>query len=63
MLCPNCEYELTNVYASRSVELQKGPGGGEEWIEKNVLSSVVSCPNCHEELSDKEVDDLGIEGY
>jgi len=62
MNCSNCGKELTNVYASRSVELQKGPGDG-EWIEKNVFSSGVSCPNCHETLSEEEVNELGITEY
>lgn len=59
MNCPNCGRELTNVYVARSVELQQGPGGGNKWIEKNVFSSGASCPNCHQELSDEEVDELG----
>ena len=63
MECSNCGYELTNVYAARSVELEKGPGGGEEWVEKNVFSSSVCCPSCNEELSDEEVSELGIKGY
>jgi len=60
MKCSNCGQELTSVYASRSVELQQGPGGGDKWIEKNVFSSAVSCPNCHELFSDEETDELGI---
>ena len=61
--CSNCGYELTNVFASRSVELQLGTGGGDKWIEKNVFMSGVCCPNCHKELTDEEISELGIEGY
>lgn len=60
MQCPNCGYELVNVYAARSVELEKD---GDKWIEKNVFSSAVSCPSCHEELSGEQVDELGINAY
>lgn len=59
MECSNCGYELINVYASRSVELQKE----DTWIEKNVFVSACCCPNCHAELSDEEVAELGITGY
>ena len=60
MKCSNCGYELTSVYAARSVELEKD---GDKWIEKNVFSSTVSCPSCHEVLSDEQISELGIEGY
>jgi len=60
MECPDCGHELTSVYASRSVELE---WDGDEWVEKNVFSSAVSCPNCHEVLSDEDVGELGITGY
>lgn len=60
MNCSNCNHELTNVYASRSVELEKDNG---KWIEKNVFVSGCCCPYCHAQLSDEEVDDLGITGY
>jgi len=57
MNCSNCGRELTNVYVARSVELQQV--AGEKWIEKNVFSATASCPNCHEELSDEVIDELG----
>lgn len=57
MECSNCGYEITNVYSSRSVELQ---WDGERWIEKNVFSSGISCPNCHEDLSTEQADELKI---
>lgn len=60
MNCAECVHELTSVYASRSVELQRD---GDHWIEKNVFSSTVSCPNCHEALSDEEIGELNIKGY
>jgi len=43
MQCKNCGEELTNAYASRSVELE---WDGERWIEKNVFSSSCTCPHC-----------------
>lgn len=57
MKCRNCGEELTNVYAARSVELQKE---GDKWIEKNVFSAACSCPNCHEELDVETLDELGV---
>lgn len=54
----NCGHELATVYSARSVELGQAVSG--EWIEKNVFSSGCSCPNCHELLSDEEVDELNI---
>jgi len=62
MKCPNCGKELTNVYASRSVELEKATNGV-DWIEKYVFMSDVCCEHCHQELSKEEVDELGIKGY
>lgn len=57
MNCPCCGHELTNIYVSRSAELQKP--AGERWIEKNVFSATASCPNCHEVLDDETIDELG----
>jgi hypothetical protein len=60
MECSNCGYELTDVYASRSVQLQ---WDGEKWIEKHVFLSSFMCPNCHKELSDEQVDELRLSVY
>lgn len=62
MECTNCGYEIINVYSARSVELTQPAGN--TWVEKKVFSSGCSCPNCNEELSDNQMDELGIpEGY
>ncbi len=55
--CPSCGEVLTNVYAARSVELQKE---GDIWIEKNVFSGGASCPHCHEDLDMETCEKLGI---
>ena len=57
MNCPCCGKELTNVYVARSVELKQPTSN--QWIEKNVFSATASCPNCHEELDDDVIDELG----
>jgi ribosomal protein L34E len=64
MNCSNCGKELRNVYASRSVELElQSTNRYSEWVEKTIFSSTVSCPNCHEVLSDETITELGIMGY
>ena len=57
MKCAECGEEITNVYATRSVELEKD---GDTWIEKNIFSSGCSCPNCHEDISVEDADEMGL---
>lgn len=59
MECKNCSYELTHVYASRSVELEQ-PGPDNTWVEKNVFMSGCVCPSCHASISTEDLDEMGV---
>lgn len=57
VFCPGCGEEIINVWAARSVELEKD---GDNWLEKHVFSAGATCPHCHEELDQDTLEKLGL---
>jgi len=55
-VCPGCGERLHEVLMARSVSLQ---WDGTKWIEKDVFSESIGCPNCHEELDRSILSEAG----
>lgn len=56
--CPNCQEEITQISTSRSIILVFGDG---KWKEETYDKwSIYVCPECGEELTSSDLDELGV---
>jgi hypothetical protein len=57
-LCPSCHKPVERIYTSRTVHIVWKDG---RWVEEQVDHYFTACCcNCYEELSEEELDRLGV---
>ena len=57
-VCPSCQKEIDTIYTSRTVHLKFKDG---KWVEEQQDHFyTAACPECYEEFSPEELDQLGV---